>query len=49
MVVMPLAKMEWLSADFSDDLQGKAESGFLGGFEDALEGVLQFLEAFYMP
>jgi hypothetical protein len=38
-----------LSADCSNDLKGKAEAGFVGGFDKGLKGFLQFLMAFYMP
>ncbi|OHE57675.1 MAG: hypothetical protein A2Z47_06030 [Thermodesulfovibrio sp. RBG_19FT_COMBO_42_12] len=38
-----------LFADCPDEFQGKAEGGFIGGFDKRLEGFFQFLMAFYMP
>jgi hypothetical protein len=38
-----------LSADSPDYFQGKAEGGFIGGFDKRSEGFFQFLMAFLMP
>ncbi len=42
-------KGDWLSADCPDEFQGKAEGGFIGGFENALNGFSQFLMTFHVP
>ena len=42
-------KGDWLSADSPDEFQGKADGGFIGGFDKRFEGFFQFLMAFCMP
>jgi len=42
-------KTESLSGDSSDDFQGEAEGGFVGGFGEGLKSFFEFLLSEDMP
>jgi hypothetical protein len=44
-----MARNRRLSDYCADDFRGEAEDGFVGGFDESLQGYHQFLMVFYMP